>query len=223
MFRDDRIRSRDDDGVIWVDPSRIELFCGSKWPHYRKTENILARRLLALNPAFSIYTLGGDWDLEAIPITQTDTYNRMRDLVDHLDDYQNSIWYREFVETLKRDAIVVHKQFRMRRLAEIDDFFQHYAKPLVQSLRDRNYVYREGDELGSVTVDRHGRLQKSGAGRHRFYLSKVLGLKSVPVRVTFVHSDWLKREGLTTRRSDRRALLARIRRIAEGDGAAGED
>jgi hypothetical protein len=215
-LRTTTIRCREDDGIIWIDPARVERFCGSKWPHCHITDNFWIRRLFEINPAFSFLILGGEWDIKSNPITEIDKYLLMKDFVDNIPYYDRSLWYQGLVNLYRIEGMARHKSLRMRSMDDINSFFVQYAIPLVNSLSVGGYKYENGDEVGSVAIDRNGAMHKAGSGTHRFFLSKILGVHSVPVQVTFVHPDWLQREGLTLRRSGRRRILETIRRNLSG-------
>lgn len=211
-LRTTRIRCREDDGIIWIDPTQVNRFCGSKWPHCHLTENFWMRRVFELNPTFSFLVLGGEWDFNSKPIIEVDKYLRMKDFVDNINSYEDSLWYKELVECYERDGVATHKDLWMYSVDDIKSFFVQYAVPLAQSLAAGGYAYESGDEVGSIVIDRTGAVHKAGSGTHRFFLSKIIGVRSIPVQVTFVHSEWLRKEGLTIRRGDRRRILEAIRR-----------
>jgi hypothetical protein len=211
-LRTTRIRCRDDDGVLWIDPTMVDRFCGSKWPHCHITQNYLMRRVFELNPRFSFLTLGGDWDKKSKTITETEKYLMMKDFIERLDNFEDSVWYRQLVDSYQSSGFATHKKIFMYSVDDIKSFFINYAIPLATSLSASGYKYRAGDEVGSIAIDRSGSIHKAGSGTHRFFLSKILGVRSVPVQVTFVHSEWLQNEGLTLKRRDRWRVLERIRR-----------
>lgn len=210
-LRTTRIRCQEDDGIIWIDPTNVRRFCGSKWPHCHLTENFWVRRVYELNPAFSFLKLGGEWDIKSRLIADVEKYLLMKDFVDNLTSYEESLWYRNLVECYMRNGIATHKKLRMYGVDDIKSFFVQYAIPLAQSLSISGYKYEIGDEVGSIAIDRNGTMHKAGSGTHRFFLSKILGVRSVPVQVTFVHTEWLRKEGLTLRRCDRRRILELVR------------
>lgn len=222
------IRSADDDGIIWIDPRCVDRCCGSKRPHYHLTEKGWLRRLLDVVPLVPRLSLGGNWDLRSERIADKDKYRRLQDFVCKLDQPEQSLWYQYLLGILKEQGTASHKHVRMESEQDIKLFFRNYAVPLVQSLRADGYRYRKGDEVGSIAIGRDGTVYKVGGATHRFYLARLIGLHSVPVRVAFVHRDWLRANGLTLLPADRHRLLASLRRLAGSlpfrpDGAAGED
>lgn len=210
-IRNTRINCQEDDGIIWIDPNKVDRFCGSKWPHCHITENFWLRRVYELNPSFSFLQMGGEWDIKSKLISDVEKYLNMKDFVDHLTSFEDSIWYRNLVECYMRNGIATHKKLRMYSVNDIKSFFVDYAIPLAQSLSISGYKYENGDEVGSIAIDRNGAIHKAGSGTHRFFLSKILGVSSVPVQVTFVHTEWLRKEGLTLKRCDRQRILELIR------------
>lgn len=210
-LRTTKIRCREDDGIIWIDPNDVDKFCGSKWPHCHMTENFWLRRVCELNPAFSFLKLGGEWDIRSRSIVDVEKYLLMKDFVENLMYFEDSIWYRNLVECYMQDGIATHKKILMYSVNDIKSFFVDYAIPLAKSLSISGYKYEIGDEVGSIAIDRNGAIQKAGSGTHRFFLSKILGVRSVPVQVTFVHTEWLRKEGLTLKGRDRRRILELVR------------
>lgn len=218
-LRTTRIRCPEDHGVIWVDPTNISRFCGSKWPHCHLTDNFWMRRVFELNPAFSFLMLGGEWDIKSKLITDVDKYLLMKDFVDNLPSFHDSLWYKDLIEKYTRYGIATHKKLYMYSVSDIETFFVQYAIPLARSLSISGYKYNIGDEVGSIAIDRNGSIHKAGSGTHRFFLSKILGVRQVPVQVTFVHTEWLRKEGLTLRRSGRRRILELIRQNVSNPAA----
>ena len=215
-IRTTRIRCRDDNGIIWINPNSVDKFCGSKWPHCHMTNNFWVRRICELNPAFSFLKLGGEWDIKSIPIVDIEKYIRMKDFVDNLKSFEDSIWYNNLVYFYTQNGFASHKKMFMYSVNDIKSFFENYAVPLAKSLSLSGYKFKIGDEIGSIAIDRNGAIHKAGSGTHRFFLSRILGVSSVPVQVTFVHTEWLQKEGLTLGRSDRGRILELIRQNVRG-------
>lgn len=215
-MRTTKIRFRDDDGIIWINPNDVDKFCGSKWPHCHMTDSFWMRRVCELNPAFSFLQLGGEWDIKSIPIVDVEKYIRMKDFVENVMSFESSIWYQNLVECYTQNGFAAHKKIFMYSVDDIKSFFVNYAVPLAQSLSTNGYKFKIGDEIGSIAIDRNGTIHKAGSGTHRFFLSKILGVSSVPVQVTFVHTEWLQKQGLTLKRSDRGRILELIRQKVRG-------
>lgn len=215
-IRTTKLKSQNDNGIIWIDPNGVDKFCGSKWPHCHMTDNFWIRRICELNPAFSFLQLGGEWDVNSIPIVDVEKYIRMKDFVENMMSFEESIWYKNLVEFYVQNGFAAHKKIFMYSVDDIKSFFVNYAVPLAKSLSTSGYKFKIGDEIGSIAIDRHGAIHKAGSGTHRFFLSKILGVSSVPVQVTFVHTEWLRKEGLTLKRSDRGRILERIRQNISG-------
>ena len=74
--------------------------------------------------------------------------------------------------------------------AELLDRYETERETLYRGLRDEGYDRSISPVCCRVHIDRHGRLLFGAGGRHRFYLSRLLGVDSVPVRVLCRHADW---------------------------------
>jgi len=57
------------------------------------------------------------------------------------------------------------------------------------------YCLEKGADIGTVLINRDGKLDKAGSGDHRFYVARVLGLQRFPVCVVGVHHDWWRAKG----------------------------
>jgi hypothetical protein len=134
-------------------------------------------------------TIGGDWDLRAIPIDQT---------VVHRGLTQRFMEGRDWIDTdLHPDRYVpdcANDQQRYLHLS-LDEFLDRGARldALFQKLL--RYGYRSHLRLGrpfdremAVNVGRDGSLIRNSSGLHRLVLSQIIGLPAVPVRFLVAHT-----------------------------------
>jgi len=208
------IGRNDSRGILWIDPRKVHLYCGSKHPHYHRYQGRLPRAVFRLMHLFPANALGGDWDRGSIPIEQDPKFRLVEDYARCDGRYKESLYYEALLRDLESKGCARYKKAVMTSREELDAFFQRHFQPLFSSLREKGYVMRPGDDIGAAAVDRLGRIQKAGGGNHRFFAARVLGVRPFPVRVSFVHTNWLETEGLTLKRSGRSSLLQRLQEIA---------
>jgi hypothetical protein len=198
----------------WILSRRIECAIRGVWPNpyriYRvKPESVAFFQTGDLSKSIYTYSgrgafdkfkplvLGGDWDDEVTPISETVVYRGM---------------HERFVECKPWEETVVHpdnwsephpnigQRYRNRSLEE----FSTIAKSrecLFKSLAEKGCLSQTEingkfwDEL-TINIGSDGRLIRNSGGQHRLILARLLGLPSIPIRVLVVHAEWdRKRSG----------------------------
>jgi len=187
--------------LIRIDPNNVKYQLSR--PLYRD----LSR------PRYRSHVYGGDWDQS--PICSDEWYSdrkyddadqRYRLLVEenillkslkqHFEDdvaMTNTKWYEGVVDpdlysiggryTSPEDA---QKQWKSVRELYYDIAESGYQ---TQAALGKTYPYPEYDEV-AVGIGRDGALFKGIKGRHRLFISKILGLNEIPVRVFVRHKEW---------------------------------
>lgn len=122
-------------------------------------------------------------------------FKKVENFIRNRNDVSSTIWYKELLDELERRGVAGHKKRRMGTVDEIDKFFQSYVFDLVDSMSQSGYCLEKGADIGTVLINRDGKLDKAGSGDHRFYVARVLGLQRFPVCVVGVHHDWWRAKG----------------------------
>lgn len=162
--------------VIRVDPNRIDFYCSVP---------VKPRR-------GSRFFIGGDWDVPKLPMAEVETDNPKfvtcrQLLVEHLAP-EETAEFKMLVGVL--DSRGGYRGCGSRE--EIRNYVENLAR-MYAGIRDRGYLPRAhfgGTRYSGeieCALDRDGNLIKINAGNHRFAAARILGLKSVPVQLCFVH------------------------------------
>ncbi|WP_152448257.1 hypothetical protein [Roseivivax sp. THAF40] len=206
--------------VIWVDPARVPLHSGSKWPVYRKRmlrlrryvplafANLARPALKAREPFF----IPGDAFRPGQPVVDTPRYRKVADFISHRDTPTDSLWYRDLMRELETQGVAWHKKIAMRSEAEILDFLEGYVGGLMDSLRAHGFSSNESRYESSALICRDGSLTKTGSGNHRFNMCHALNVTPFPLRIVGAHRDWFTDNGGSDD-STLDALLARIQEV----------
>lgn len=164
--------------VIWVDPNKIR---------YAASVAIKPRR-------GSRFFAGDDWDARKTPMTEVEKDNPK--YITCRQILIERVCYEETAE-FKLLANLLESKGSYRGCRNIDDV-RRYIEKLAKVYSDiRDYGYFSRAQLGGsrysgeieCALDRSGNLIKINAGNHRFAAARVLGLKSVPVQLCFVHDN----------------------------------
>ncbi|MBK1733891.1 hypothetical protein CKO15_01065 [Halorhodospira abdelmalekii] len=117
----------------------------------------------------------------------------MRELLEGRPITENS-HYHAMLEELARNGRTASPRLYTR--AEIDDYFRSLLT-LIERIRSEGYQSQA--EIGgpmkheiTVRIDRYGQLIKCREGTHRLAITRLLGLRWVPITVDLVHSVWFK-------------------------------
>lgn len=80
----------------------------------------------------------------------------------------------------------------MQSIEDIDKFMLEYVKSLCMALRASGFKRELAKDIPTVVIDAQGNLIKSSSGYHRFYMSKMSGIKNFPVKIAGVHADFFE-------------------------------
>ncbi len=136
----------------------------------------------------------GDWDLRVEPIERHFRYQMMADLWAHRDHLEDSVTLHDYLSRLKegRPVELWNAGMRLDSRERILVYLQQQLDLFHSLARDGFRPERAPDEL-KVAIGRNGEIIKANGGRKRLLASRILGLESVPLRVAYVHRDWLQR------------------------------
>ncbi len=196
--------------VLNVDPAAISHFV--RFPLFR-IERILsavspfartASRLYRLRP----FAVPGGWDRSAVPHHQHGSYRDMAEMVDCDGDFRRTAFYERFRRQLAETGHAAYKDVTITSVPQLDRLFEDRFVALVETMKRDGYDRSISQDIGRVVICRNGGLLKTGSGRHRFHLARILGVPKVPVEVSGVHTAWLR----STRSGLRGARLEHLRR-----------
>lgn len=170
--------------VVWVDPSTVSHKYNFKHNFRWQLEElgVMKRRLLIPSESFG----------KVRPISENEKYRRLENLVLCGDNFRETDWYQDLHKEWTMRGVVVHKQMVLKSESDIDTFFKGYLLQLIDSLKNKGYHRTIGDDLGSVVVGSEGQWFKGPHATHRFYLSKILGIKKFPLFLAGVHQNWVE-------------------------------
>ena len=182
-----------------VDATRIETYATGKLPGVRRANQRLTplrlpsgieRRILGLVERRHPFVLPADRYPAHWPVDQDPKYQRLLDLLDHLDRPESTSWWTYALMRIEQDGSFRMKDGSVTDEAGIRRHFEQYLLPLVAAFERDGYRADLDVEPGRVHVGPDGRLHKTNKGAHRFLLARRFGGDALRVRVTCVHADW---------------------------------
>lgn len=175
--------------------------------------DIVRRPVLRLANALESFLIEDDIYQNIKSFSCERKYKKVSNIVENRADFKNSIWYSDLVSCLQENGFARHKKIYMRSESEIDHFMTSYVLRLIDSLEQEGYDVARGKDFGTALIGKDGSIHKSASGDHRFYFSRVLGIKPVPLAISGVHEDWY-RENVGTGLHPRR-LKQQLRAIGQ--------
>lgn len=167
----------DPTAVIDINPASVEYFA----PLSRFDESTPRALLGAVRD--------GDWDRGLPRIEPRPKYQACRARVEEGTDWEDTPIIDHLVAELEAsDADAIEHGCSSR--VDIVARYRNERETLYRSLRDHGYDRSKSPVCCRVHVGRNGRLLFGSGGRHRFYLSRLLGIDTVPVQVLCRHQDW---------------------------------
>jgi len=129
--------------------------------------------------------VGGDWDLKYV------TYVTFKELDLYKSCYAHWVkgkpWsqtnlYNEYVEKLEKGI--------PNRFSSLEDLKNRYETldRIYEEIKVKQTISTLPEDLIKISIDRKGNLIWGPDGRHRICMALCAGLKSIPVRVGFVHT-----------------------------------
>ncbi len=201
-------------GILWrdiitmeIDPKKVRYHVRSARPgnvvikakfERQKTgnafEKALYRQVLRITNSLESFIIDDACYEEVARFDDFPKYQKVKNFVENRKNYKESDWYLELLSSLKEKGFARHKNILMRSESDIDDFMLNYVLSLLDSLERDGFDRRKGGGLGRVLIGKDGSIHKCTSGRHRFYSSRILGIKPIPVRVAGVHEDWYREQ-----------------------------
>lgn len=139
---------------------------------------------------------------------ETETWRFLAELDEANLDWRCVARYRDFRQRIEAGE-VVHlrsKRQRMTTVADLEPYFEQYAT-LLRSMREHGYVATSARDRITILIDARGGIMKETKGRHRLAAAQIVGVPSVPVRISHVHAGWVTAQpGVTRAERTRRAI-----------------
>ena len=139
------------------------------------------------------YVLSGEDFTIREKIVDSDKYKLIEDFVRKIDNYKETIWFKNLSDDLSSKNIAKYKYTNFDSVEGIENFFENYLVPMGISLRDSGYDQTLTNEKCKCYVARNGELMKGENGRHRIAFAKALKIERFPLTVFGVHEDWFSR------------------------------
>jgi hypothetical protein len=137
-----------------------------------------------------LYLIPGEWDKSGALFCDYPTYQYMKELFEHNFDYLKTKRYQELIVRIENGEVLKHKDFKMRSKEDvIADYFERYIE-IFKSMAERGYISNKNNP-GLVAIGRNGELIKTSRGRHRLSIAQLLGIKTIMVKVEFIHPEWM--------------------------------
>jgi len=176
--------------IIHIDPSSVDMM--AKKSFFDEKDHISEIK-------------GGDWNQVIKPIVEYDLYSAMESVFKYNRDWNNTNFYTRIIGAIEdgeqKWGCSSKSEFD-KRCERLEDLYSsiknegYKSQALMVSSKSYDPIqnkrnYRFAPELSEVVVV----IDKSGEiyfydGRHRFIISKIIGLDSIPVRVKARHIDW---------------------------------
>lgn len=177
----------DVDKIYWIDPAGITYSSLQEFDIYRDRGRIV----------------GGDWDRLDKKFGELDIYIAFNERCREGRNWEDTVFYRRVlgeIESGKSLWRCRNKSDLNERCKTLDSLFQnikHEGYKLQSEIaykEDNHNPIQSEDEI-TVNVGRDGDLLFNN-GAHRLSIVKVLGIKSIPIKITIRHPQWVnfKRE-----------------------------
>lgn len=161
-------------------------------------------------PRHKTYILGGDWDqrrtndqigihrgeFQKQKLVRIENYEFYKSLKHHFEEgvpWKDTTFYEWAFEDARKNDIgnwYHSKEAIHARLDEIDRLYKSIRTDGYLSQRDLNHVLPATNEV-QVNIGRQGEIFFD-EGKHRFVISRILGIPQIPVRVFVRHEEWQK-------------------------------
>lgn len=142
--------------------------------------------------------LDGDWDNGELEFTTLLEYVAMKDAIEGEKKWSESHFAQRSINYIKLGSTAKGysnpDEYIVSYEKEVHDLINSIKKFGVKSASKNMFGKRALDQI-SVNVSRNGELLFNNRGVHRLSISKLLGIKKVPVLVVVWHKQWVEKEG----------------------------
>ncbi|MGM0954034.1 MAG: hypothetical protein ACQEW7_13765 [Pseudomonadota bacterium] len=156
----------------------------------------------------------GDWDRRVQLMSSHQRFKLMEDLWQHRDNLEKSQSYQPMLKDLEKG--ITHKHLNRNMLidspAKALELLESQTR-IFHSLMENGYKAELATDEIKVAVDRHGNLIKANGGRKRLSAAIICALPSIPVRIAYIHQNWLNQfiNGSTSKEEAAEAALMTVR------------
>lgn len=179
------------DTKIYVNPSRIDLYGGSRSPMVRHYQSRLpkafrpaaGRMLFAVQP----FVIPDRMAPMAQPIAEREDFILMRDLIRNRSDPKASTWFKRLRHEIESNGASRYKNIVMHSSDDAYAFLSGYILSIAEDMESKGWREEMGD-IGTAIVGPSAELMKTGSGNHRFYIAKILKITRIPLRIVGVFS-----------------------------------
>jgi len=194
-----------EDLIVHVNPQNIKYYVGSNNVRFQGSSNEflknLPRKLWFQNEPFNrispfkVYTFDiNERDYaKPKPIESIGKYQKIENFIKSRSDFRKSTWYKTKLDELTKNGATKYKNITIDSSEKLDNFFEKYVLGLINSMETEGYIHDKGKDLGNIMINEDGTLHKSNAGDHRFFVSKLVGVKLMPFKIKGVHGHWLEK------------------------------
>jgi hypothetical protein len=191
-------------GQFWAWKHRIKLQAdlGSIDPHRTLwVETSAIRKAIRWGPeSYSKFgdrgkVLGGDWDLDTVPFESLDVYRGFVERFQKGVPWEQTEFYRRVIDEIAAGKTKwrarTPQEFgdRLNYLEQLYEKIKHEGYKTAKEVSDHQSAWAGEEDEISVRIGRDGDLLFED-GRHRLSIAKLLGLPTVPVKVTVRHRQW---------------------------------
>ncbi|WP_440903934.1 methyltransferase domain-containing protein [Catenovulum sp. SX2] len=130
--------------------------------------------------------LSGDWDLDCVPFdSHISFYESLKQRVEQNVPWEDTHYFSEVLSDIRSG------QSRFGCSSE-SDLIRHCAAmdSLFQSISEEGWIQSKAVDYVTIHISRDGKMLFAD-GRHRLSIAKQLKLKSIPVKVSVRHAQWV--------------------------------
>jgi hypothetical protein len=139
--------------------------------------------------------LNTSWDLEILPVNEMPEYVALESVVLGTQEWLETPFSTKIEALISNGATAYgHStvaEYRQHRPNEIDNLIRSIKRTGVKATSRTPFSGSYYDNI-QVNIARNGSFLFQG-GFHRFCISKILGLKSVPAVIIVRHNEWMHR------------------------------
>lgn len=141
--------------------------------------------------------VAGDWDQNTMKFEDTDVWQAFESRFKSGGKWSET----EFYARVKKSIESGHPRWSCKTIEQFDERLLS-VESLYQNIKENGYKSQEELSEGSrpavgdedevhVHIDRNGQLLFAD-GRHRLCIAKLLGLPTIPIKVSWRHTEWVK-------------------------------
>lgn len=189
--------------VIEIDPQKINYRVPTRWLGSNELKKKINKINILSKPSKKfLLQIFRKWDNFLIQpenfvpppkeIKESPKYQKIVDLMKNIDSLEKTLWRKSLLSDLANNGFTKHKNIRMQSIEDIDKFLLEYVKSLYLALRSSGFKRGLAKDLPTALIDAQGNLIKSSSGYHRFYISRISGIKYFPVKIAGIHADFFE-------------------------------